>query len=96
VQTKGHSLFEAYSTVYVSPDNVLTRIWHFWQLCGHWAYLENGGTLEHAQRMAAHSSRGRRPKRAEKHVSVLDAILTPALVGLYEARLGKPIRVTRS
>jgi hypothetical protein len=30
------------------------------------------------------------------HVSVLDAILTPALVGLYEARLGKPIRVTRS
>src|SRR3954451_5959728 len=33
---------------------------------------------------------GRRPKRAEKHVSVLDAMLTSALVGLYEARLGQP------
>jgi hypothetical protein len=41
-------------------------------------------------------SRGRRPKRAEKHASVLDAILTPASVGSYEARLGQPVRVTRS
>src|SRR3954471_8446896 len=47
-------------------------------------------------RTARGSCWGRRPKRAEKHVSVLDAILTPALGGLYEARLGKPIRVTRS
>jgi hypothetical protein len=39
---------------------------------------------------------GRRPRRAEKHDSVLDAMLTPASVGSYKARLGKPIRVTRS
>ena len=56
----------------------------------------SGSADGHGVRGATGRSRGRRPKRAEKHVSVLDAILTPVLIGPYEALLSKPIRPVRS